>query len=128
MNYSNNNCVAAALVILTKVTKVPIHCTMPGYEWSRFVEASAEVRDMTCSICRHVLCRPLVTKCCQSTYCESCIKNWLATKKTCPAEKKPLKFADGVHNAPTAIAKILKRQRIKCAMASKGCQEVTCLL
>lgn len=104
----------------TKTTK-----TMPGYDWNRFVEASAELKDMTCSICRHVLCRPMVTKCCQSTYCESCIRHWLSSKKTCPAEKKPLKYSDGVHNAPTVIAKILKRQKIKCSMASKGCQEVS---
>lgn len=66
--------------------------TMPGYEQSRFVDASPkELNELLCMICQDVFCQPVVTSCCGQTFCESCIKSWIDSNHTCPFDFKPLR-------------------------------------
>ena len=64
---------------------------MSGYNIDRFVNLSESERDeLTCSICRNILCCPVVSPCCLQMYCKGCIHEWLRTNNTCPQDRKPL--------------------------------------
>ena len=107
-------------------TSVPHHSpVMPGFELTRFVDAiaTAELKDLSCDICKDIFNNPVVTACCHEVYCESCIKPWIETNHTCPSDYKPLK-PEGLMLPPVALTSLLNKHKVKCAFEERGCQEV----
>ncbi|KAH9397200.1 hypothetical protein TYRP_003510 [Tyrophagus putrescentiae] len=101
---------------------------MPGYELSRFTSASSkEVKELLCTICGDVYCHPLQTKCCSKLFCESCIRQWIISNRSCPFDSRPLTAVEELVAAPESLITLLGRQRLKCAFVGKGCPEVVSL-
>lgn len=62
-----------------------------GYDLKRFIAKIDE--DFHCTICRLVLENPVQTPC-NHTFCDKCIKLWLAINSTCPVDRRPLTNTD----------------------------------
>ncbi len=104
---------------------------MPGYEVDRFVgypenEATCQLlKDLSCSICLEVLCRPVLTGgCCYEAYCESCLKVWLEANHTCPSDNKLLK-EEALAPPPTLLVKQIGKLKLKCVFEERGCKVVS---
>ncbi|CAG2174185.1 unnamed protein product [Oppiella nova] len=74
---------------------------------SRVVGVSDEELDeFICGICLEVFVNPVVTQCCQQTYCNECIHWWLSDHNTCPNDRKSLS------------------REVKCDFYANGCESV----
>ena len=94
---------------------------------SKFVDESEEdIEEFTCRICYGIFDDPVVTQCCQQTYCRQCIRKWLSEHKSCPNDKKDL-TSDGLRPAPIALINLLENLKIKCNYEEKGCPAVVAL-
>ncbi|CAG2112816.1 unnamed protein product, partial [Medioppia subpectinata] len=69
---------------------------------------------------------PLVSPCCQQTFCEDCIIGWLSTNSTCPYDRKKLKTTHLVR-PPRLVLNMLSNLRLHCPHKDKGCDEVLTL-
>ncbi len=64
---------------------------MPGYKVERFENLSENDRGrLSCSLCQNIFCNPLVAQCCQQSFCEDCINNWLLNNNICPNDRKTM--------------------------------------
>lgn len=98
---------------------------MPGYELNRFTKSSkVEVKELLCTICGDVYCSPLQTKCCTKLFCESCIREWIISNRSCPFDSQPLATVEELQAAPESLLTLLGKQKLKCTFATKGCTEV----
>ena len=97
---------------------------MSGLDKSRVVGVSVEELDeYTCGICLEVFVNPVVTQCCQQTYCHECIHNWLSENNTCPNDRKKLR-PRGVSPAPRVLVNLLNKMKVKCDFYANGCESV----
>ncbi|CAG2177735.1 unnamed protein product, partial [Oppiella nova] len=97
---------------------------------SRVVGVSVEeLNEYTCGICLQVFVNPVVTQCCQQTYCSDCIYGWLSDHNTCPNDRKRLS-REGVGPAPRFVINLLNNMKVKCDFYANGCKSVcaTCEL
>ncbi|CAG2164504.1 unnamed protein product [Oppiella nova] len=87
---------------------------MSGFDRSRVVGVSDEELDeYTCGICLEVFVNPVVTQCCQQTYCHECIHNWLSENNTCPNDRKKIETTRCESGA-----------QVKCDFYANGCESV----
>ena len=97
---------------------------MPGFNRSRVVGVSDEELDeFICGICLEVFVNPVVTQCCQQSYCSECIHNWLSDNNTCPNDRKELSL-EGVGRAPRLVYNLLNKMQVKCDFYGNGCESV----
>ena len=92
---------------------------MGGYEHTFVDEIAAKYH---CNICSKVLRDARLTVCCGQHYCDSCLKQWLASKvqnlkKTCPHCRQE-KFQSFQNKA---IIREINEFRVKCTHHLKGC-------
>ena len=93
-----------------------------GYEYE-FVEAIAD--KYNCGICLKVLRDAQLTVCCGHHYCETCLKQWLASKthegkKSCPHCR-----TENFQSFPNkAIIREINEFKIRCIRREKGCEWV----
>ncbi|XP_054158207.1 E3 ubiquitin-protein ligase NRDP1-like, partial [Oppia nitens] len=100
---------------------------MAGYDCNRFVNLSPSDRaELTCSICRNIICYPVIAQCCLQTFCKDCINNWLSTNNTCPYDRKTLTM-EALTRPPRIMANMLGKLQIKCDFRDKGCTEIISL-
>ena len=86
-------------------------------------KSDKELDEFTCGICHEILVEPMVTKCCQQTYCRQCIEEWLQRQNTCPNDRKSLIKQD-LCPAPRLVVNLLNEMSVKCDYHLDGCQEV----
>ncbi|CAG2168504.1 unnamed protein product [Oppiella nova] len=97
---------------------------MSGFDKTRVVGVSDEELDeYTCGICLQVFVNPVVTQCCQQSYCSECINGWLSDNNTCPNDRKSLS-REGVGPAPRVLVNLLNKMKVKCDFYLKGCESV----
>ena len=97
---------------------------MSGFDRSRVVGVSDEELDeYTCGICLEVFVDPVVTQCCQQTYCRECIYGWLSDNNTCPNDRKELS-REGLGPAPRFVVNLLNNMKVKCDFYANGCESV----
>ncbi|CAG2163734.1 unnamed protein product [Oppiella nova] len=97
---------------------------MPGIDRSRVVGVSDEELDQfICGICLEVFVNPVVTQCCQQSYCSECIQWWLSDHNTCPNDRTQL-GREGIGPAPRFVINLLNNMKVKCDFYVNGCQSV----
>ncbi|XP_054152451.1 uncharacterized protein LOC128951227 [Oppia nitens] len=82
--------------------------------------SSADLDRNTCSICLEIYNNPLVTPCCNQTYCSQCIHNWLQRNHNCPNDRKALNSTELIR-APESMYNFLDSLLIKCKFIDQGC-------
>ena len=93
-----------------------------GYDYE-FLEAIAD--RCNCGICFKVLRDAQLTVCCGHHYCETCLKQWLASTthgvtKSCPHCRE-----ESFQSVPNkAIIREIKEFKIRCSHREKGCEWV----
>ena len=121
---------------------------MPGIAFHRFVDATELKAEFTCSLCHLVLAHPLMASCCKTVFCDACIRPYVQSKKSCPADKKPLSVENnnngnssprgGHRSSPStsnggngslvrpssSLLRQLNCLKVKCTYAEVGCREV----
>jgi len=77
--------------------------------------------DISCSICRDILWKPVACQSCDTPFCSACIARWLETNP----RKCPLRCAKYTEKACNRfVNKQLAKLQITCIYQSSGCQEV----
>ena len=82
-----------------------------------------ELDEFTCGVCHDIFRQPMVTNCCQQTYCRTCIEEWLRRCNTCPNCRQGLTMAD-MTSAPRLVANLLNEMPVQCEYYANGCPEV----
>ncbi len=96
---------------------------MPGFDRSRFVTLTdEEYEDIKCGICLGVLNNPLVTQCCQQSYCFDCINEWIKNSKTCPNCRKGLTKTKLIP-PPRFSSNLIEKLDIYCDYKQMGCNQ-----
>lgn len=94
---------------------------MPGYDKSRFLNKdSKDLDEFICGICQAVFIDPVVTQCCQQTYCSDCIHEWLNNSNTCPNDRSTLAIND-LLPPPRAFKNLLNNLLMTCENSDEGC-------
>ncbi|CAG2167058.1 unnamed protein product [Oppiella nova] len=97
---------------------------MPGFQRSRVIGVcDEELDEFICGICLEVFVDPVVTQCCQQSYCSECIHNWLSDNNTCPNDRKELS-REGIGPAPRLVYNLLNKMQVKCDFYAMGCESV----
>lgn len=97
---------------------------MSGYDRDLVVGvADRQLDDLTCAICHCVMKNPVMTECCQQTYCRHCITQWIVGQSSCPNDRKPL-TTDQLRAVPRVMKNMINELPIKCEFASNGCTSV----
>ncbi|XP_054155533.1 E3 ubiquitin-protein ligase TRIM62-like [Oppia nitens] len=95
-----------------------------GIDRQRFVSLTDDEYDeIKCGICLGVLNKPLVNQCCQQSYCDYCIHEWIKTSKTCPNCRKSLTVKK-LFPAPRFSVNLIERLDIYCDFRDDGCLNV----
>ena len=82
-----------------------------------------ELDEFSCGICQELYRQPMVTNCCQQTYCKTCIEEWLRRRKTCPNCRNDL-LINELFTAPRLVVNLLNEMSVKCDNHVNGCQEL----
>ncbi|CAG2167110.1 unnamed protein product [Oppiella nova] len=97
---------------------------MSGLDKNRVIGVTDEELDeYTCGICLEVFVDPVVTQCCQQTYCSECMYGWLSDHNTCPNDRKELS-REGLGRAPRFVVNLLNNMKVKCDFYANGCKSV----
>ncbi|CAG2109333.1 unnamed protein product, partial [Medioppia subpectinata] len=100
---------------------------MAGYDRERFASTSDSTLDeLSCGICRDILCDPLMTPCCLQMFCHNCIDTWLESSDTCPYDRHPLSSAQ-LCRTPRIVMNMLLDLKIDCEFKDNGCDSVVTL-
>ena len=86
----------------------------------KFIEPISE--DFYCSICRSVLCQPVLTECCGQHFCRACLDSWfdVGQGEICPhCREKEFKY---IKSLP--MIRKINELNILCPIQSLGCTEV----
>jgi len=98
--------------------------SMSGIDSTRFVGMPQHLEDeLTCGICLKIFSKPVVTPCCQQTFCEACIKQWLDCNGYCPNDRSDLS-SDYLIAGPKNITNILGKSIIHCRFQDLGCPHI----
>ena len=88
-----------------------------GYH-NRFVNEDQIMDMLVCKICQAVSRDPHETKCCNNTFCKSCIdKAYIQCKQKCPICRSFLETAEAVQ-----ICRRIKQLDVYCEYENDGCQ------
>lgn len=94
---------------------------MSNIDRTRFVDISEDDFEIIkCGICLAMFDRPLVTSCCQQSYCSVCIKQWIRNAKTCPNCRKQL-TEKKLTVPPRFSMNMINNKLIYCEHKSHGC-------
>lgn len=94
---------------------------MPGFDKDRFLDKdSQDLDEFICGICQGIFVDPLVTQCCQQTYCSDCINQWLNHKNTCPNDRIIL-TKKGLLPPSRAFKNLLNNLVTVCENNEEGC-------
>ena len=97
---------------------------MSGIDRQRIVgKSDDELDELICGICQDIFTDPVVTPCCQQTYCTLCINQWLVNHNTCPNDREHLTM-EGLMPSARVVINILNKLSIKCENYLKGCEVV----
>ena len=92
-----------------------------GWERNRFLESESIIEDLICCMCTDVVQDPVQAPC-QHTYCDKCIKNWLARDKgTCPECRTQLSL-ESLAIPSRMIQKQLGQLTIRCQNYVDSCR------
>ncbi|CAF3752506.1 unnamed protein product [Rotaria sp. Silwood1] len=81
-----------------------------------------DIDDLECSICRGLLWKPVACQSCETSFCSTCINQWLIDHpKHCPNRCET--YIE--RKCPPFIAKLLAQLNMKCFYQSHGCDQVT---
>ncbi len=86
----------------------------------KFIEPISE--DFYCSICRSVLCQPVLTECCGQHFCRACLDSWfdVGQGEICPhCRNKDFKY---IKSLP--MIRKINELNILCPLQSLGCTDV----
>ena len=92
-----------------------------GFQLELFVEPIEE--SLKCDLCNAVYRDPCITSC-GHVFCESCLREWLTNRTSCPSGCKQISIEnDTTRLLPLQI--LVERLRTRCANFSHGCEVVT---
>lgn len=94
---------------------------MPGYDRERIVGVADKTLDeLICAICYAVLKNPLMTDCCQQTFCDDCITEWIGEQNSCPNCRKVV-MSSQLRPIPRLLKNMIDELIIKCEFQRNGC-------
>lgn len=81
-----------------------------------------DVDDITCTICRNILWKPIACQLCETPFCTICITKWLnQSQHVCPMRCS--KFIQ--RSCPKFVLNKLSKLQMVCCYHLSGCKEVS---
>ena len=97
---------------------------LPGISQDRITNSKdyqKQIERLTCSICLHVLWKPVCCSICQIAYCDACITKWINNNNNLKCPNKCLFIKS---KASPYLNQILSDLTIKCRYSNLGCKEI----
>lgn len=84
-------------------------------------QSGTSIDHLECPICHKLLWKPVACETCETTFCTTCIKQWLIkSPNQCPNRCEP--YVE--RKCPPLTAKLLGQLQVSCSYQPYGCREV----